>query len=310
MEKFKSSSLRFHAVDVNRRNFTVEEIKALEAQGNTFEYENLQNIFLVESDRCYVHNIRSCSFFPGSKGRIVIERLDGIVFLDGIAFYSGLKNSSFYGDCYISSGCYIENVTILSNVFIGDKAILIDCGMVRGYVNGEGDATSTCYYNNKIISVGPENGGRNIMVHIGMSYEELCFKAMIKDKRDGNGITQNETMTKFESHLTVVLSNSRLFRCDRIISTLIDEDCTIISSQVVGSIIMTRSRILDNANVLDSLVQAYCNIERGCYVESTFLCESSCVGEQARVCQTILGPDSSVSGSASPHRYHIFISVP
>lgn len=297
----------FRAANHSAANFEAEplstaDIDQLELFQNRCSSADWANVKILPQGRLTLKNIRCCSFNPGA-GTILIGAMEGVVDINaGVRANAGLINSHFYGDCILSSGILVQDTSMLSNVFIGPESVVLACGQILG-CNVDSKEGST-YGNFTTIHVGPETGGRNVIIHIDQTYPQLCKLALnIADSNGEGDVAFSEEPSRF--HLTVIGSRAAVVRCDLVRCSLIGAGARVHSSVLEHCTLASSStrpvRVSGGAHLSRCLMQEGSVAEHGCRADGAMLCESSSLGENARVSQSILGPDSSVAGGECHH---------
>jgi len=270
-------------------------IERLQQQGNRSTcWKNIliskevhQNDELLEST---VAAICNNTFNIADNCHLIINRFD-----NNKEINSGIFNTTFMGNVYIGNNCKITNTGLICNVFVDDYASIINSGNIS--CKNEG----SIYGNFSNISVGPETGGRNINVYYGLEYSNICYQAFDATKRIQNNndlqqvITYNQTIIGKYAVLNFVnISNSIIGSYCQINSSTINNS-TLMTSQSSPIIISEYSTL--NACILHDNVQ----IGRYCSSENVFFIENSMLGDYARVSNSIIGPDASLSGGECHH---------
>lgn len=195
---------------------SVAEIAHLEALGN--HASNWRDIYFTSGGTKSLDRIRGCTFDTtaagGLGGKILIGSFTGHISatISGVAgtrLLTGLYNTTFTGHCIISDNCRVADNLLVHNVFVDTGAAIIGCGIVScsglvigkvaatlaalSHPDGDGEATEkddthkqTFYGNFETLSVGPENGGREILVHAGLSYSYICRCLMDRSYADSS----------------------------------------------------------------------------------------------------------------------------
>lgn len=254
--------------------------------------------------------IKRCTFTTNSNSFIVINSLSGSISVNGIHMMCVLQDTNFIGDCFLSKNCLIISTAMISNVFIGESCAIVGCGIVQGPLSNQ----RTAFGNGNTISVGPENGGRDIVVDINLPFYEICqkvykFKHQLVDNalKSPATVLSNPTVS---SSLTIICSKSVLLHCSSIVECFIGESSFIQSSSLSYSTLLSAPaaestikgiRVTNGVQLSYGLIHTGCQLENNCQVEHVYMSEYSSIGVNARVCQSILAPDASVAGGECHH---------
>ncbi len=303
MERIELTSFRAALLEFGR-NLTPEEITQLELQGN-FAPDGWDMVRLIDNNDSHVDitRIRGNTFSNSMKGGYIgIRPFLVNVSIGGILLPSGLFNSSFIGDCWIDESCRVSDTTIVSDIYLGKGSAIISCGQVSG-----GSKNDPLFGNKQIIRVGAEGGkgGRKIQVDISYSYSSVVKKAFfMEDVVITSGSSAFVSSTSYP-HLSILLDHVVLCHCPVVTQSFIGAYAHIERSCVSFSCLASCASavicVTDNATVVHSLLQRGSVAEKGCRLDSVFLMEHAHVGENARVSQSILAPDASVSGGECHH---------
>jgi len=151
------------------------------------------------------------------------------------------------------------------------------------------------------MRVGSESGGKLVKVSPNSTFDSICLQAfgrpiegLVGNLSDANLV---EVLSRLPTAITYIGARSVLFRCSRVINSIIGQDCLITggSTEIESSIISSRV-VITSSNVKNSIIQSDCAVVDGGRVSGVFMCESARVGEGARVHDSIVGPDSSIEG--------------
>ena len=229
-------------------------------------------------------SIRGCDFL----GTVYLNGFEGVSGVIGhCPCVSGLFHSTFSGECFIGRNCHVDH-SRLHDCVISSNAIVSYCPHVTG-------GSKTRYGNHQVITVGPENGGREVSIAIGGSFHGICDSLLSH--------SPVSTPPETEFSLTVVGVGAVLSRCDEVVDCLIGDNCMATLSTLQSCTLwfgrdahssVTRSH-LDGC-----LLDAGCKAE-GCHAEHSLLLDHASIGERARVSNCVLGPDSSVAGGECLH---------
>jgi hypothetical protein len=269
-----------------------ENIIQLEEQGN--KCNNWKNIKLTTNEqKKTISNIINCNFDLKNDDMIYIGSfIDRVKIYDDIEVSSGLKNCTFSGTCIISNNCYIIDTMHIRNTVIGECCVIMGCGIINCY-------GVSSYSNNMEISIGPENGGREVFVYTGLKYSAIC-KSIVNRCSD-----ENLPIRSFQSNKNIIGSHSVIINCDMIRNSLIGAYSSIKSSSIDTCTLNSNEdrpiRVFDKATLKCCILNHDCSASGSCHAENVYMFESSSIGEYARVVQSIVGPDSSIAGGECHH---------
>lgn len=286
------------------------EIDFLISQGNTSS--NWSKVFIVRRCSCdfsHIEDVQRCSF----EGNIYISQLTGYVdSIDGTRLPAGLYDSYFSGMCFISGNCRVSNTTMVSNVFIGRGASVVNCGFVscQEIEQQIGEHLTQSIGGQLTIDVGPEIGGRSVVVSPGMNYVAICNQ-LFKGK---NTVTENSDAIRLcSSHYSIIGDKSMVVGCDKIYNSLIGPNCKISSSTLDNCILLSSFSnpisVLAGARLSHCIMNESCSASSNCHAEFVYMCEHSSIGDCARVSHSVLGPDSAVAGGECCHCIYVCINM-
>lgn len=275
----------------------VDQISMLALQGNNSS--NWLNVFILKTANSHtLSRIMRCTF----NGIIYIsEFTDSINEINGIIMPSGLYDSFFTGICYISNFARVSHTAGLGNIYIGKKAAIINCGFICGISKEEsGKGIQLC--DKLSINIGPETGGRNVVVTPGMNFSSICQQLFATNASIRNNTLSSATMNSIQEHLKhsncmIVSDNSMVASCDKVVKSFIGPNCKIHSSVVDSCILQSTVAnpiYIDKATLSHCIMNESCRATSGCYVEHVYMCENSCIVDCARVTHTVVGPDCSI----------------
>jgi len=278
---------------------TTESTRLLEAGMNTCnDWSRVRLLCPSAQDLASLSRIRQCCFHVGGPADLFLlgDFGRGVVSLqDGIELPSGLYDSTFSGRCILSDGCRVSSTLVVKNVFLGESACVVGCGKV--VCEGE-----TTFGNGETFSVGPENGGRDLKLEVGMRFAHICRLAFKLDASKYNGQVAERLNP---SSLTVLAARVEAFRCDVIRNSIVGPaavlSCSTIDTCTLASSPERPVLVTHGAHLFGSILQNGCKASHGCRAEKVFLLESACLGENARVVQSVIGPDSTVAGGECHH---------
>jgi len=271
-------------------DLTEDDINQLINQGN--KCNNWKNIKFSNSNKS-ISSIRNCNFDIKNEDCICIGNFDiKIKIYDDIEVLCGLNNCTFSGSCVICNNCYIIDTIHIRNTFICENSIIIGCGIINCI-------GTTSFSNNTQISIGPENGGRDVYVYTGLKYSSIC--SSIINRNLDNTITS----ISFQSNKNIIGFNSIIMKCDMIRNSLIGSFSSILSSSIDNCTLNSNKdrpiKIYDKVTLKSCILNHDCSASGFCHAENVYMFECSSLGEYARVVQSILGPDSSIAGGECHH---------
>jgi carbonic anhydrase/acetyltransferase-like protein (isoleucine patch superfamily) len=276
--------------EVSLRTLKKEDIVVLEGLGNYCD--DWSHIAVENSDTFDMRCIRRCSFYTlQSKKKITI------LSQNTSAGPFGLVNSNFHEECFVSRNCVVNGCNLISNVFIDEGSVVQGCDRITANV-ASSLSKGKAYPSSVDVSLGAESYGRHLRVYTTDTFVDICNKFL---KTIPTPSTQLESpRPPVPTHLTYIGKHCSILSCPVIENCYFGCGSTIESSTVrhsfVDSLETNPARITDGAVVFSSLIHQNCKIERGAIAESVVLCESSAIGEKARVHHSVIGPDSSVAG--------------
>ena len=269
-----------------------EDISQLEYQGN--KCNNWKNVKLTTNEqKTTIKKIVNCNFDVKYDEMIYIGSFtDRVKIYDDIEVSSGLTNCTFSGTCIISNNCYIIDTMHIRNTVIGEYCVIMGCGIINC-------CEVSSYGNNMEISIGPENGGREVYVYTGLKYSAIC-KSIVNRCSD-----ENKPIKPFKSNKNIIGSHSVIIKCDMIRNSLIGSYSSIQSSSIDTCTLNSNEdrpiKVFDRATLKYCILNQDCSASGSCHAENVYMFESSSIGEYARVVQSILGPDSSIAGGECHH---------
>lgn len=244
--------------------------------------------------------IRHCHFYISSEDDIIIlgEFLQQVNLQDGVVMPSGLYYSTFSGRCIVSNNCLVSNTLMVKNAYLADYVSIVGCGKVICDSN-------TRFGNCSLISVGPENGGRNLMLEAGIRYSDICRLALsFSDNEQQPSGTEIRFFVSMQS-MTIFGSHAQAFRCDLIRNIFAGSHSQLSCSSLNScTLVSTRERpikVINGSRLQECILHEGCSASNGCIAERAYLLESASIGDNARIVQSIIGPDSSVAGGECHH---------
>lgn len=241
--------------------------------------------------------IRGCHF--GDLEFVVIGVLSGSVEVgDGVSLPCGLYDSTFSGRCHISNHARVSATLALRNVFVGEHASIVGCGKVVCDTDGSGTAFGT----GETISLGPENGGRGLTMEAGLTYSAVCRQVFCLPAPAASAASR--ALGKIRCGFTVVGPHARVFRCDVLRNSYIGPHAQVSSSTLDCCCLVSSQarlvRVSGGAALIGCVLHEGCSAT-ACRADRAFLLETAALGENARVSQSVVAPDSTVAGGECHH---------
>jgi hypothetical protein len=278
------------------RQLHEEEVLRLIASGNCSSDWRKIRVNLNFSD---FSKIRGCSF----EGFILIGTFTSTAQpFEGIEMPTGLYNSNFVGFCHLNNDCLIRNVTVVSNAVIGERTSILDCTAVGG------TGRKSFFGNGIKVHLGPETGGREVMIWRGIRYETVVKVCLFRENRIVLASAFEEAVEKSSSlaHMISVIGNNCIItNCPQIRDVIISDTAIIRESTInnctIESNLKYKTVISMCSSMNDCIISAGCLVTGPCSVESTLLFESARIGTSAKIKHCILGPDSFLEGVECLH---------
>jgi Domain of unknown function (DUF4954) len=259
-----------------------DQVRILESLGNMSS--DWSKVLIEGADSVTLNRIRRCTF----SGIIIISLLTGAIDeIDGAVMPSGLYDTFFAGKCFISRSCRVSSTSIVSNVFLGFGAGIVNCGSVTCDI-------PTC--EPLTITVGPETGGRCVIVSAGMNFLTICEQIF----RSKAFVGVSDYKKVFQTEYSVIGDNTTIFKCDRVRNSYLGPKCRISSSNLdcctLSSSIANPIVVSAGARLSHCIMNESTSASNGCLAEFLYMSENSSIGDCARIAHCVLGPDSSVAG--------------
>lgn len=286
---------------------TAEAVALLERGANSCsDWSRVRCLSSTGLSAASLSRILGCTFCFGGGG----DEDDGDVVLlgdfshpalllleDGVALPPGLYNSTFCGRCILHDGSRVSETLVVRNVSLGIGGSIVGCGKVIGDDRGGGILTELS------LSLGPENGGRDVVLRAGTLYGEICRRAFgQRDEEEDNFVLSSLSPSSSPAaHTTVLGDGVQAFRCDLIRNVVAGPGCVLSCSTLDRCVLTAAARVEGNAALKECILHEGCTASNGCRAEKVFMLESSSLGDNARVAQSVIGPDASVAGGECHH---------
>ena len=289
---------------------TAEAVALLERGANSCsDWSRVRCLSSAGLSVASLSRIQGCTFsFGGDDG----EHLQQLVLLgdfshpalllleDGVALPPGLYNSTFSGRCVLQDGSRVSDTLVVRNASLGKGGSIVGCGKVIGDGRGGGILTELS------LSLGPENGGRDVVLRAGTLYGDICRRAFgqgeEEEEEEDNALSSLPPSSSPAAAQTTVLGDGvQAFRCDLIRNVVAGPGCVLSCSTLDRCVLTAAARVEGNAVLKECILHEGCTASNGCRAEKVFMLESSSLGENARVAQSVIGPDASVAGGECHH---------
>ena len=277
------------------RSLTSTEIDILSRGNDCLDWSTQVMISVDCTDSAFtLSRIKRCSF----HGTIYISSFNKEQLSpnchSGLLIPQGLYDTAFYGICYLSPSCHVSKTTVMNNVFVGNRSIILGCGVVSSECG-----TTMASIDSLTIHVGPETGGRTLILRAGMHYTDICNQLFepAASSIDGNHLSLPP--------MTIIGHASCVSHCDTIFNCQIAPYAAVTGSSMDHCVLVSSKThpvtVSLGAKLSHCVLHEACTATNGCVAEHVFLCEHSSLGDLARVAQSVLAPDSSVAGGECHH---------
>ncbi|CAM9698119.1 unnamed protein product [Chrysoparadoxa australica] len=317
------------------RALTDSEVSALKANGNWCAKDDW-SIVRVKGEGPYpTCRIRLSCF----QGPVLLGDLSGSVCIPGSSdrVDSGVYSSTL-SDCVVCDDALVQSCQHVVRCHIGPSAALIGCSFIglsrlacenKAFKTADGSTRmlkNLTYANGTIVSVGPENGGREVPIYAGMTLSDAISQAMCREctsasncgggeAAKGKGrckrVDEYETRVqefacKLASHAWgVVIGDCSSVVNSRVTDAFLQPFSTVLDSELTNVTLMSSevepSRIVGQCQVANSIIDHGVSVSGKSTVEGSLLCEHSSIGMHAKVTSSVIGPDSSVSTGECHH---------
>lgn len=209
---------------------------------------------------------------------------------------------------------------MLMNVYVGRNSCVVGCGNLIG----EGH---TSFGTQRSISIGAEVASttmrRELMLNVKYSYSDVvgCIFHRAPDKIDEMEISKDDLAVggpsgmqithssvaakakrmKYNKHdgfvrydMTIICDDVEITRCTLIRNSFLGSYCAIRDSTVNNSTSFAHCEVV-SSYITDSVVHQSCKVVSGVQLNGVLMFPHSSVSSNAKVTDSVLGPDSSVS---------------
>lgn len=274
---------------LNMRAVTAEEIRQLQQQGN--RADDWGKILVASGfDPGRVHGNRFV-------GPCVLGRMDGmpLPICDDFALTPGVENS-LLENVWIGDNVLIRDCGVVRNAYVGPAAIIMGCGIVRGQAG-------CSFGNGQAVSAGLESGGREVPIAAEIPF---TLAARLAEERNNRALQQDWARLAEEYASACTLDWTVLEQGARVLFTPTVAGCYLGPGVHVENALALRESCLlsdvsqpclvgDGALVEHSCLQWGSRVESGAIVQHSLLCEASGAERQAKVTDSIIGPNSIVA---------------
>ena len=229
----------------------------------------------------------------------------------------GLYRSTFE-DVVVMAPCLVTDTFLLKQVKIESEVAIIKCGQISSDVSGREFKADARPMN---MCLGSESGGREAAVHPHDTYADICSR-ICGSVFSIDAARRPPLPPQAPFNWNVVAEGAFLRSCDYVVNCYIGAGSKLINSRLMHSyladeVTVVRRRDASAARVKRYVVRkapevveatiTHCIMELGtkatdgCNVKRSVLMESASVVDQARVSESVLGPDASVGGGECAH---------
>lgn len=234
----------------------------------------------VITDICnlLVKYVKNCNF----GGEYVIIGVDdsilGIRRPLGLPF--GIYNNSLISNCIFEPGVVVHNNVVISESVLLRGASLVGCGAVS--------SRKEALEQNMMISLGPESGGaRQVIVDPETTVVDIM--QTIKNQ-------EMDSKSNFStSTIPWNIIKGDVQHCAEVTNVYVSDDSKLSNCSCVSSAILLPGAQIRNAIAENVYLQWNSGIVNNSNVNSVLLMESSEIGPNSVVTNTVLGPDSHLS---------------
>jgi hypothetical protein len=273
--------------NVRLRSLRGQEIELLERLGNTADDWSRLRV----ADDFDVERVRNSHF----HGSVILGNFVRTVPVDGLELPAGIYNSRI-ANCVIGHDVLVQDVKLLARHVLGVDAVVFDCGSVAC----EG---RTAFGNGSALSLGLENGGREVPVFAEMDVDTAAAIARSKAKRElqeqyaeavADYTARASCPVGIIEHGAIVCHTPRIKNCYLGPCAQID-GATLLSESTVLSNSDEPTRVASGACVTESLLQWGSRVESLAIVERSVLTEHAHVERHAKVLGSLIGPNTGVA---------------
>ena len=269
------------------RALSSEEIKALEKNGNGAA--DWQRVRVRDGFR--PSKVRGCWF----TGEVELGRFEQEVELaGGVRLGSGVYNADLK-DVVIGDNALILNVGVLAGYVIGAGALIMGCGEVVA-------ARGTAFGCGLQLKVGPETGGREFRAYAEITVDVARRLALARsDQRMLAAYDEaiDEYIQTLADRPGVIGAGARVTSTPRVLNAFIGEGAQVDgATAVINATLLSSSdepaRVAAGALVEDSILQRGARAESLAIVQRSVLCERAHAERHGKVRYSLLGPDCAV----------------
>jgi hypothetical protein len=281
--------LAFSLSSTRLRSLSTEEIRGLESLGNTAE--DWSRIGVAE-DFDWTR-VRHSEF----QGSVILGRFSGHRSIEeGTDLPCGIFHSTV-ANCIIGHDVLIRDVKLLANYMVGPGAVLFDCGSITS-------AARTTFGNGIAISLGIENGGREVALFAEIDVEiaaAVAHRRSYQDFLDSYAKAVCEYVSEVVSSRGIIESEAVVRHTPRIRNVYLGsharvDGATLVADSTVLSNAEEPARIASGACVTNSILQWGSRAETMAVVDRSVLTEHSHAERHGKVTASIIGPNSGVGG--------------
>jgi len=313
---------------------TPDQIFLLEAQGNRSSNWGGVKLLCPAgvSFDASLEKIRGCYFSGNIFIGLFVKTT---TMQGGVTVMAGLYNSNFSGNCVLSDNCYVWNTAMLMNVYVGRNTCIVGCGNVIGEGHTSfGTQRTITVGPDRALSANPANPGnptrRDVLLNIRSSYSDVCGSVFLKaaksdgsdelDKDDvvlpsqsGSSMSmsaplaglagalpkvkrakynRNDAYVRYD--MSIICDDVELTSCCMVRNSFIGSYCKIKDSTINSSTALAHCEI-SSVNIVDAVLHQSCKVTTGAQLNGVLMFPHSSVTCNAKVTDSVLGPDSSVS---------------
>src|SRR5262249_38698691 len=236
--------------------------------------------------------VRQCNL----SGDVVLGRFTGEVpVAEGVALPAGGYHSTLV-DCVIGDGALVRDVRLLANYVVGEGALLLDCGRITA------DAQTT-FGNGGVLSLGPETGGREVLVYAEIDVEVAAAIARSRGRPrflEQYAAAVNEYVERVSSRRGIIGRGARVCSTPQVRNTYLGpharvEGATLIVDSTLLSDAEDPVRVESGACVSRSLLQWGSRVATMAILDRAVLAEHAHAERHAKVTESIIGCNSGVA---------------
>lgn len=270
------------------RPLTAEEIENLSRQG-CFSPDWSQ--ILVEANGFEVFRIYDTCFY----GKCVLGRFgEKVKLFDTVEIASGIYNCTLI-NCEVGNNALVYNAGVVSNYVIEEGAVV--------YNVGELTAKEGCQFGNgKEIPLAIETGGRETLTYAEITIlvaEKIASSRKDKQLLDEYAEFISNYLKEVTSPKGIVKKGAIIKNTKKVVDTFVGDYAVIDNATLVKNVTMLsneseKTKILDGAYVVNSILQWGSDASSMAIVDTSVLTEHSHVERHGKLTQSILGPNSGI----------------